>query len=697
MIKSVVIEIGLEELPARFVDGAEQELLKRTKEWLASLRISYKDVFSYSTPRRLAVRIWGIAPEQTTISEEAKGPAVKIAKDAEGNWSKAAIGFAKGQGHTVDDLYIKAIKDVEYVFVNKHIEGKATETLLPSFKAVIESIPFGKNMRWGTETLRYARPIRWITAIYGKEVIPFEIANVKTSNISYGHRFLGGKIELEKPCDYEAKLPENFVIVNALEREALIKKQIDEIAEKENLKVVVDEKLLAEVRNLVEYPTAFIGSFNVDYLKLPEEVLITSMKEHQRYFPVRSKSGKLEPYFVGVRNGNSDGIEIVRKGNEKVLHARLSDAEFFFDEDKKNSIDFYLEKLSKVVFQTKLGTIEDKVNRVIHLTESLSKTIGLNEADTNKAIRVAEICKFDLMTNMVNEFTELQGVMGETYASYFGEDTVVAKGIREHYLPNSAKGVLPESEVSAVVSIADKLDTIIGCIYVGIIPTGSQDPYGLRRQAIGILRILEAMEWQITVESLVDLTLEMYGTLDIEGNDSIETKVALRDFFQMRVAYLLKEINIEQDVIQAVTHQEIGNFAYTVKKALVLATKRNDPDYKQIEEALCRILNLAKEKQEKTVDIALLETASEQALYDAYVKVRPQFTILNEQEEAEQAIDLLGTLADSIDAFFENNMVMAEDLELRENRLALVNNIAVLIYNYADLSLIEWKQQFNDN
>lgn len=694
MTKNVLFEIGLEELPARYVDDAEKQLAEKTKRWLVDLRISYESITSFSTPRRLAVLINGVAEKQITIEEEAKGPALSIAKDKEGNWTKAAIGFAKGQGKTVEAIYTKEIKGTTYIFVKKHIEGKPTEDLLQGFKETIKSIQFGKNMRWGEETLRYARPIRWLVALYGEKVIPFEIAHVPTNNITYGHRFLGEKIVLVNPEDYQRKLDENFVIVNPKEREQLIVDGIHQLEIEKGFQIPVDPSLLNEVRNLVEYPTVFAGKFKPEFLELPSEVLITSMKEHQRYFPVKSNEGKLLPCFIGVRNGNDYAIDNVVKGNEKVLYARLSDGQFFYEEDRKHTIDYYLEKLERVVFQEKLGTISDKVRRVAHITQQLSQLLKLDEATTKHAIRSAEICKFDLVTNMVNEFTELQGVIGEKYACYFGENSSVAKAISEHYLPKQANGKLPSSLIGSIVSVADKIDTIVGCISVGLIPTGSQDPYGLRRQAVGVLRIMQDNHWDITLEDLLTITQNLYQKLNIEQDDQAEISNKLHAFFQLRAAYLFKELNIGQDVTQAVLHNEIGIFDYTLAKAGVLSAKRNDDSFKSIQEALVRILNLSNKAEGSTVDPALFETESEAALFAAYQTVSERYHLADNERNASGALACLGELAVPIHQFFDRNMVMADDKKIRNNRLSLVKKIALLINDYADLTVIEWKQHF---
>ncbi|MGM0941779.1 MAG: glycine--tRNA ligase subunit beta [Bacillota bacterium] len=690
MAKNALFEIGVEELPARFVDDAELQLKEKTESWLQELRITFESVVSYSTPRRLAVLIKGIAEEQTTIEEEVKGPAEKIAKAADGNWSKAAIGFTKGQGKTVDDIYSKEINGTNYIFVEKHIEGKQTITLLPEFHKIVESITFGKNMRWGTQSMRYARPIRWLVALLGGTVIPFEVAGVKSGKTTYGHRFLGDKIDLNNPLNYEDTLLDQFVIVNPKRREDLILEGIHTLEKSHSIQIPVDKQLLDEVRNLVEYPQAFLGAYEKQFLKLPEEVLITSMKEHQRYFPVKSNTGELLPYFVGIRNGNDDALNTVIKGNEKVLRARLSDAEFFYNEDLKHSIDFYNEKLNRVVFQEKLGTITDKVKRVVVIANHISDLLHIEEKEN--ILRAASICKFDLSTNMVNEFTELQGVIGEKYAQYFGETRTVAQAVREHYLPKQANGELPNTIEGSIISIADKLDTVAGCIGVGLIPSGSQDPYGLRRQATGILRIIEANKWNIPMETLINLALEVMEQSHIQILDKDKAFSNLHDFLTNRAAYLFKEESIEQDIIQAILHKEIGVYPYALAKAHNLSNKRLDASFKTIQEALVRVLNLAQKANSNHIDTNLFDTESEKALYKEFCSIEQSYQ--QSERDAERDLLLLGQLAEPIHNFFDHNMVMDDNERIRNNRLALLASIASLIQKYADLTKVEWKQSF---
>ncbi|WP_182200550.1 glycine--tRNA ligase subunit beta [Paraliobacillus salinarum] len=690
---NVLFEIGLEEMPARFLADTEKQLEEKTIDWLQSLRLPYKKLTTFVTPRRLAVVIEGLAEKQSDQSEKAKGPAKNIALDQDGNWSKAAIGFTKGQGKTVDDIYFEDVKGTEYVFVNKYIEGATAEKLLPSFKEVILNLNFPKNMRWADKNLRFIRPIRWIVALNNQSVIPIEIEGVTSSNITFGHRFLGEKFTINDPLSYQKELENQYVLVDSKQRKQMIINQIEQLEQKEGWRIPVDEELLEEVTQLVEYPTVFFGTFNEKFLDIPDEVLITSMKEHQRYFPVLNNTDGLLPYFVAVRNGDDKHIDVVTKGNEKVLKARLADAMFFYEEDQKQSIEENNKKLTRMVFQEKLGTISDKVNRVVKLTSKLTDLLEVDQHTKTNAIRAAEISKFDLVSNMVNEFTNLQGIMGEKYARIFGENEQVAKAVNEHYMPRSANGILPTTIEGSIVSIADKLDTIIGCISVGLIPSGSQDPYALRRQAMGVLQILDDRGWTISVETLLQKAMEIYQEMDdvIKIEEGAESHI--HSFFYARASFHLKQVTSEQDIIQAVLASGIGNISFAYKKAQVLTTKKHDQSFKDTQEALVRSLNIAKKGEYSGVDSNLFENEYEKVLYDNYQSIKPVVLKHLDQLDAESSIHTLSELTNSIHAFFDHTMVMAENEKLKQNRISLLKDIAALVYQYADLSLVEWKQQ----
>ncbi|MDC3415549.1 glycine--tRNA ligase subunit beta [Aquibacillus salsiterrae] len=690
---NVLFEIGLEEMPARFLNGARQQLEQKTVEWLDSLRLPYESIKTYTTPRRLAVFIEGVANKQPDMEDEVRGPAKKIALDKEGNWSKAAIGFSNGQGKTVDDIYFKDVKGTEYVFINKFIEGKKTKELLPQFQDIILGLTFPKNMRWGNYQLRYARPIRWLVALHGSDIVPLQVENVSSGNRTFGHRFLGKEIEINNSDSYVTLLKEQYVIVSPEERKELIVEGLKQLEETKDWQIMLDKELLDEVHHLVEYPTVFFGQFSEEFLEVPDEALITSMKEHQRYFPVLSKDGKLLPYFVAVRNGNDQYIETVAKGNEKVLRARLSDARFFYEEDQKLSIEHNLEKLTRMVFQERLGTIADKVNRVVSISSNIAHFLDLDEEQTNKVIRAATISKFDLVTNMVNEFTELQGIMGEKYAVLFGEDPNVAKAVNEHYMPRASKGKLPTTIEGAIVSVADKLDTIVGCISVGLLPTGSQDPYALRRQSLGVLQIINERKWNVTVEKLISSTQDVYDTV-LSGINKIDVAQNIKEFFKGRATYILKEQQIDQDIIEAVLSGEVGVVSFTLDKANILSRLKQDESFKLTQEGLVRVLNLATKGEDLGVDVELFENDYERELYSAYQTTKDQYIELLKEQQGSPAMDVLSNLATPIHQFFEHTMVMAEDEKIQSNRLSLLNKIAELVFMFADFTKIQWKQQY---
>ncbi|WP_018931601.1 glycine--tRNA ligase subunit beta [Gracilibacillus lacisalsi] len=690
---NVLFEVGLEEMPARFMNDTEKQLKNKTIEWLKTIRLAYQNLTTYITPRRFAVLIEGLDYKQADQEEEAKGPALKIARDDEGNWTKAAIGFSKGQGKSVDDLYVKEINGTEYVFVNKFLKGKTQEELLPDFKDIILSLNFPKNMRWADQNLRFIRPIKWLVALQDENVIPFEIAGVQTSNVSFGHRFLGEKIEIRTPSNYSQLLSKQYVIAETTKRQQMIVEGIKQLEQENGWDIPVDDDLLTEVAHLVEYPTVFFGHFSEEFLHIPKEVLITSMKEHQRYFPVQTKDNQLLPFFIGVRNGTNDHIGTVSRGNEKVLQARLQDAQFFYEEDQKQSIDNNLKQLDRMVFQESLGTIADKVKRVIEISEIIATELDLTELEKKQIERAAKISKFDLVTNMVNEFTELQGIMGRKYATIFGEDDAVAQAIEEHYMPRNAHDKLPASVVGSVVSIADKIDTIVGCFAVGLIPSGSQDPYALRRQALGILQINQHNSWDVNINQLIEKVFGLFDAKNISTTEKSHVLTQLESFFKQRAAYIMKEANIEADIIEAVLVNELADFSLVLEKAQLLKEKRTDVDFKDKQEAFVRVMNLAmKAEEDVTVDSKLFEKDEENQLYQSFLDIKDLYRNAMVKKDAKEALEQLTPLVEPIHQFFDNTMVMADDEQIRHNRLALLKVIADEIHQFADLTKVQWKQ-----
>ena len=691
---NVLFEVGLEEMPARYIIETEKQLKSRTIEWLEDNRLTYGTLKTFITPRRFAIQIIDLIDKQPDLEVEVRGPAKKIAHDEAGNWSKAAIGFTKGQGVSVDDIYFQDVKGTEYIFVKNFTPGKHVNDILPTFKDVILSMNFPKNMRWGMSKLRYIRPIKWLIALQNDQIIDFEIEGVKTGNVTVGHRFLGGKVTINDPLNYESILREQFVIADRNNRQADILSQLNELADHNNWQIDLDNDLVEEVTDLVEFPTIFYGTFSEDYLTVPEEVLITSMKVHQRYFPVRNHDGKLLPFFIGVRNGNKDFIENVARGNEKVLNARLADGLFFYKEDQKKSIEENNEKLTKIIFQQQLGTVAEKVKRVTANAVAIADQLGLSNSEINQVERAATISKFDLVSQMVDEFPELQGVMGEKYALIFGEEPEVAKAINEQYMPRHANDQLPNSTIGSILSIADKIDTIVGCIGIGLIPTGSQDPYALRRQAMGIIQILEQQKWLINFETIVDIALDQFkqGLIDLDQHDQVRASVI--DFIQGRISYLVKEENVSHDIIKAVTHQQIGVISHLLNKAKLLERKRQDESFKQSQEALGRVVNIAKLELDHQVTDELFENNSEQALYSAFNEIKSSYESNVSEGLFEDALQLLEQLAPKIEQFFDQTLVMVDDEAVKNNRIALLNGIARLINQLANFKDIEWKQHF---
>ena len=683
MSHNVLLEIGLEEMPANVITQSRVQLMQRMEKFLTENRLSFGEVKSYATPRRLAILIRDVAEKQEDQEVTAKGPAKKIALDDNGEWTKAAQGFVRGQGLTTEDIYLKEIKGVEYVHVDKFISGKKTMDILVGLSEVITAMTFPISMHWGNYSLKYIRPIHWIAALADDQVIPFKVLDIETSNTSRGHRFLGKNVEFKDALDYEAALKEEFVIANIAERSAMIVEQINQLAAEHNWNVPMDDNLLEEVTNIVEYPTAFYGTFDKTYLSLPNEVLITSMKDHQRYFYVMDAEKNLMPYFVSVRNGNADHIENVAKGNEKVLVARLDDANFFFEEDKKMSLESFLEKLRSVTFHEKVGSMFSKMQRVGLFAEVIGQQVGLSEQELTDLKRASAIYKFDLVTNMVDEFPELQGVMGEKYALMFGENEVVAQAIREHYQPVSSEGALPGSNVGAVLAIADKLDSVMSLFAAGVIPTGSNDPFGLRRQAYGIIRIVVDKQWAFPIHLLWNNMLtQLEGNTELMLERFKETDAEALAFIKGRVRQLLNVDHLHHDVIEAAMDSTQDDIIQLIETAQVLDRESGQADFKPTIEAISRALNLAsKANEEAVIKPERFETTSEKNLYDNVLLLKDRYAGLTIAEK----YTALADLAPIITAFFDENMVMAEDADARNNRLSILRQIAEFTLSFASL------------
>ena len=555
MNKKLLFEIGTEEIPARFIAKTKADMKGYLEKTLKELHIEYKSIELKCTPRRFVVIIDELAENQATVEEELKGPAKKIAFDENNNPSKALLGFLKGKDISPEEVYFKTVGKDEYAHIKLTKEGQAVKGLLKDiFEGMIKSTTFPKSMRWGGKNIRFVRPIRYFVCLMDEEVIDFEIEGIKTGNITKGHRFLGSsEIVINTPDEYEAKLKENFVILDDEQRKALILEQCKAVADSLGGTLMMDEDLLEEVNYIVEYPTAFYGEFDESYLSLPKEAIITPMKEHQRYFPVLDADGKLLNKFITVRNGGSYAIDNVKRGNEKVLDARLSDALFFYHEDTKKPLEAYVERLDTIVFQQKLGTILDKTKRIQNLSEKIAKALALTLPNLDRA---AYLSKADLTTAMVFEFTELQGIMGRYYANLSNEPSEVAEAIYEHYLPRFAGDELPSTNEGIILALSDRLDSVAGFFAIGIQPTGSQDPYALRRQALGILNIMMEKKLDVRLFDLLDLALENF---DFEDMDKQSVKSDLMSFFELRLKNLFTDMGIRYDVVDAIINIEDSN------------------------------------------------------------------------------------------------------------------------------------------
>ncbi|WP_334077281.1 glycine--tRNA ligase subunit beta [Paenibacillus sanfengchensis] len=691
MTKDLLFEIGMEEMPARFIRAAMEQLKERMEKWLEESVIPYGSIESYATPRRLAVLVKRVAEKQEDVHEEVKGPSRKIALDESGAWSKAALGFARSQGVDPEQFTFKELGGTEYIYVSKSRAGVETKSLVAGgLQGILQAMNFPKNMRWGSHDFKFVRPIRWMVALFGDEVIELEIAGVKAGNVTRGHRFLGQETVIAEPAAYVETLRGQHVIADVNEREDMIKRQIEALAEEKGWNIAVKDDLLEEVLFLVETPTVLFGKFEESFLQIPQEVLITSMREHQRYFPVLKGQGELLPFFVTVRNGDARSLDIIARGNEKVLRARLSDAKFFYEEDQKLEIKDALSKLESIVFHEELGTVGDKVRRIRRNAEKLTALLGIDTGEAEAVNRTAEICKFDLVTQMVYEFPELQGVMGEDYARKAGESEAVARGIFEHYQPRFAGDAVPASSVGSIVSIADKIDTIAGCFSIGIIPTGSQDPYGLRRQAAGIVQIILEHKLSLRLTDVFAIALETHQHFHELKSSGDEIMKDLMEFFGLRVRKTLSD-TLRYDVVDAVMAAGYEDVVSVVSRGAALMDAVNgQDDFKTTVESFGRVSNLAAKASAVKVRSDLLEDPAEKALYEKWRGVSGEYRALLDARNTAAALRKLGELKEAITVFFDAVMVMAENEEIRTNRLALLAAIDEDLKAFADFGKLVW-------
>ena len=688
-MEKLLFEIGTEEIPAKFMPGILAQLKELAEKKMDELRIPYEAVRVYGTPRRMTFIADGVAEHQADSTVEAKGPSVQIAfKDGEA--TKAAQGFARGQGVAVEDLEVRD----GYVFAVKHLAGQEVEALLPGLlQDILTSLNFPKTMRWADFDFRFVRPIRWMVALFGDKVVPVEITGVKSGNITRGHRFLrpegvedNTRVEVANAASYEEVLMNHFVMVDQDARRELIRQQVTDLAVEEGGHAEIDEDLLEEVNYLVEWPTALCGKFEDKFLALPKECIITPMREHQRYFPVLKEDGSLLNKFITVRNGGKEHLEVVAHGNERVLRARLADAEFFFNEDRKQPLEARLAKLTTVSFQEGLGNMNDKSQRLVKAADMIA--FGLNsKVDKEKLARTALLCKTDLVTGMVVEFTELQGVMGREYALLDGEAPEVAKGIFEHYMPRFAGDELPSTDIGRIVGIADKLDNIVATFSRGLAPTGSQDPYALRRQALGIINILIDGNYHV---SMVKLIAGVAYLLNIPAEKTKDVIMPVMDFFKQRLKNMLLDQGIRYDVVDAVLADERNDdIADLAARAQALNGFVVSEEAPALIQAATRVANLCKKiEQETAINTNIFQNPAEGELHKAVTAVNNEVLLATVQFNYAEVLQIACKLVAPINKFFEDVMVMDNDEQIKNNRLALLSAVKDVTHAVGDLNLI---------
>ena len=683
MAKDLLFEIGAEEIPAGFMPNILGQLKQLAETKLNDAHLPFESIATYGTPRRLALIVKGLADTSAEISERHKGPSASIAYDADGNATKAAIGFARGKGLDVADLVVED----GYIYAETKTAGvPAKDIVTDMLPQLITGLNFPKSMHWGNLDAKFVRPVRWLVALLDEEVIPVEFATVKSGNVTRGHRFLGAdEITIKNAASYVDTLKENFVMVDQDARRELISKQLHDMAASKNASIVWDDDLLEEINYLVEWPTALCGGFEESYLTLPDAAIITPMKDHQRYFPLVDQDGKLLPMFLTVRNGSDHSIEVVQAGNERVLRARLDDAKFFFNEDRKKPLIDRQDGLTKIVFQEGLGNLADKTERLLKLGRVFGEECGLHEDTAVVLERATELAKTDLTTGMVTEFTELQGVMGKEYALLDGESPEVAEAIFEQYLPRFAGDVLPQTEAGKVLSIIDKVDNIVATFSRGLIPTGSQDPYALRRQTIGILNILLGSEWNISLRPIFKASMEL---LNVAADKQEELLNQVEEFFTLR----LKNIFLDREVPHHVIDLLLSNNELSVADAegLVNALLANRIDENvELVQAYTRMYNLVKDVEYTGVNSDLLKEDAEKALFEAASKASEASLAAWEANDYDAVVAVPATLVPAINKFFEDVMVMDKDEAIKANRLQLVRLAYSVMAIIGDISALK--------
>jgi glycyl-tRNA synthetase beta chain len=685
--KDLLLEIGTEEIPSEFLPGAISDLATYARQALEEARLDCGEIRSLGTPRRLVLYAKALREAQRPLSRQVVGPSARAAFDAEGKPTPAALGFARGQGIPWESLTVKTLERGDYVVATIEEAGLPAPEILPSLLSqIITSLPLPKSMRWGEGNLRFLRPIRWLLALFGNQLIPFEMDGIQSGDRTYGHRFLSPHpVRVRSFTDYQAKLKGKFVIVDPEARQRMIREAAEAEAGKLGGAVEWDEELLKSVADLVEYPVAICGHFKEDYLQLPREVITTPMKKHQRYFPVANARGELLPYFIAISNMKAEDLSLIRQGNERVLSARLADAQFFYLEDRKVSLKTRVPQLQNIIYQEQLGSLYDKTERMARLSGYLAEKICPECKEL--AVRAARLAKADLLTSMVKEFPNLQGTMGRIYASQEGEEAEVASAIEEHYLPRFAGDRLPQIALGAIVSIADKVDSIAGCFSIGLIPTGSEDPYALRRQGMGV--VLTALErgLRFSLSSLLEEALAALSErLGSPSASAQEAKEKILSFLGQRLQGVLADQGFAPDLIEAVLAAGFDDLIAARRRAEALSSLRRQADFENLAVAFKRVMNILPAGFSASPNPELFQQEAEHQLWRETQTLRQKTAPLLASEDFLAALEEISSLRPAVDRFFNEVMVMAKEEEIKHNRLALLSELSRLLSNIADLS-----------
>jgi len=686
MGKELLFEIGLEEIPSGYLSPALGDLKAAAGRLLAEQRLAYTALRTLGTPRRLTLLVEDLAERQTDARREVIGPPKGVAFDAEGKPTKAAEGFARAQGIGVDALQVRTLERGEYLVAVQEERGSRTAdvltTLLPK---LVGALSFPKFMRWGEGTLRFVRPIRWLLALYDGRVVPVEIDGLKAEGKTYGHRFLAPRgVRVRSAQEYLQVLEDRFVIADPARRRELVRAQATEAAATVKGQPLLDDALVDTVADLVEFPTAVCGEFKLDYLELPREVIVTPMQKHQRYFPVVDAAGELLPHFVTISNMRAKDMQFIREGNERVLRARLNDAEFFFREDRKHPLQDRLPELRQIIFQEKLGSVADKVQRLQKLAGWIAER--LDPATRGSAERAALLCKADLSTTMVKEFPNLQGTMGREYARLSGEAPEVCQAIEEHYLPRFAGDRLPASGVGAAIAVADRIDSIVGCFGIGLVPTGSEDPYALRRAALGVVQMILQKGYRLALDETVACAQTGYGPA--RGPEGEATRLAVLEFLRGRTEALLVERGLPTDVVGAVLSADSNDVVDAARRAEALTVLRREADFGELAVAFRRVVGIIPRGFQRPVEVNRLVEGAERALYAQAMELKGEVERLVAARDYLGALRRIVALKPMVDMFFEEVLVIGPDEGLTQNRFALLKTVGDLFACIADFTQI---------